>query len=305
MSNLCPSDTYRVYKRGLNVRIDTTLLGFDERNWQHGNRSYIFKGDNSRENEVATLIELDHDARLVSVEQMRSVDRKDIKGIPPPKAAVVSRLNAPITSNNVDIDKISFERNKCGVWGWRSEKNETINGFDCKVFGASNVEFVTRTRTEHMNEDQIRLRNSRTPLQSFLGIAQDEEEAATASASSVVVSGGGPTTEVVQEGATADPDVETTKVVPLTAQQYFSMDHLDRDIGRPMKLNSKVQKFKANLWLSEQFPIKLQEQVLPILDLMSAMASPHVNKLKDFITMQLPAGFPVKIGNYIVLRVID
>lgn len=57
----------------------------------------------------------------------------------------------------------------------------------------------------------------------------------------------------------------------------------------------QVQRFKANLWLSERFPIQLQEQVLPILDLMSTMASPHVSKLKDFITMQLPAGFPVKI----------
>ena len=60
-------------------------------------------------------------------------------------------------------------------------------------------------------------------------------------------------------------------------------------------LDRQVQRFKANLWLSEDFPIKLQEQVLPILDLMSTMASPHVSKLKDFITMQLPSGFPVKI----------
>lgn len=69
-----------------------------------------------------------------------------------------------------------------------------------------------------------------------------------------------------------------------------------RDVGRPKKIATKVQKFRANLWLSEEFPIKLQEQVLPILDLMSTMASPHVSKLKDFITMQLPSGFPVKIG---------
>lgn len=41
--------------------------------------------------------------------------------------------------------------------------------------------------------------------------------------------------------------------------------------------------------------MRLQEQVLPILDLMSTMASPHVSKLKDFITMQLPSGFPVKV----------
>lgn len=44
MSRLCPSDVYKVYKRGSNVRIDTTLLGFDHTTWQRGDRSYIFKG---------------------------------------------------------------------------------------------------------------------------------------------------------------------------------------------------------------------------------------------------------------------
>ena len=29
---------------GSNVRIDTTLLGFDNTSWQRGSRSYIFKG---------------------------------------------------------------------------------------------------------------------------------------------------------------------------------------------------------------------------------------------------------------------
>ena len=32
------------YVVGSNVRIDTTLLGFDNMNWQRGSRSYIFKG---------------------------------------------------------------------------------------------------------------------------------------------------------------------------------------------------------------------------------------------------------------------
>lgn len=88
----------------------------------------------------------------------------------------------------------------------------------------------------------------------------------------------------------------TVPTNPLTPEEYFSNDVLNgRDVGQQTKTNTKVQRFKANLWLSEDFPIKLQEQVLPILDLMSTMASPHVSKLKDFITMQLPSGFPVKI----------
>lgn len=44
VARMCPSDTYKVYKQGSNVRIDTTLLGFDHSNWQRGDKSYIFKG---------------------------------------------------------------------------------------------------------------------------------------------------------------------------------------------------------------------------------------------------------------------
>jgi len=47
--------------------------------------------------------------------------------------------------------------------------------------------------------------------------------------------------------------------------------------------------------LSEDYPLSLQEQIMPIVDLM-AISSSHFAKLKDFIQMQLPAGFPVKIG---------
>ena len=46
MSKMCPSDTYKIYKQGCNVRVDTTLIGFDQNilNWERGNMSFIFKG---------------------------------------------------------------------------------------------------------------------------------------------------------------------------------------------------------------------------------------------------------------------
>ena len=43
-------------------------------------------------------------------------------------------------------------RNKSGVWGWRSDKVEDVNGHPCKVFSAQNVELVTKTRTEHLSD---------------------------------------------------------------------------------------------------------------------------------------------------------
>lgn len=42
---MCPSDIYKVYKQGSNVRIDTTLLGFDQSSWQRGSKSYLFKSE--------------------------------------------------------------------------------------------------------------------------------------------------------------------------------------------------------------------------------------------------------------------
>ncbi|KAL5288158.1 ANKRD13D family protein [Megaselia abdita] len=283
MSRICPSDTYKVYKRGANVRIDTTLLEYNNGNWLRGNRSYIFKGQKF----TAKMIEIDHDREEVMVEDM-SNEIGDVAGIPPPPGAVKARMNAPVTINNIDMEKISFERNKTGIWGWRSDKNENINGYECKVYGASNVEFITKSRTEHLREEQLRARSSRTPLHNFLGLAEDDYLPISDEAAAIV------------DSPMEEPDHEEYPVDPkngITAEEYFSEDFdlAERDIGRPKKTVSKVQRFKANLWLSEEYPINLQEQVLPILDLMSTMASPHVQKLKDFITMQLPSGFPVRI----------
>lgn len=44
VSKMCPSDVYRVWKRGESLRVDTSLLGFEHMTWQRGRRSFIFKG---------------------------------------------------------------------------------------------------------------------------------------------------------------------------------------------------------------------------------------------------------------------
>lgn len=103
------------------------------------------------------MIEMDHDTHEVMIEHMNS-EVGDINAIPPPIGSVRARLSTPVITNNIEMEKISFERNKCGIWGWRSEKSELINGYNCKVYGASNVEFITKTRMDHLTEEQIKVR---------------------------------------------------------------------------------------------------------------------------------------------------
>ncbi|KAK7794448.1 hypothetical protein R5R35_003815 [Gryllus longicercus] len=274
VSRMCPSDTYKVYKQGSNVRIDTTLLGFDQTSWQRGNRSYIFKG----QSDAAVMMEVDHETHQVYVEQMRMISPEDLQFLQPTEEAITTRLTTPIVTTYIDTEKISFERNKTGIWGWRSDKTEAINGHECKVFGASNVELVTKTRTEHLTEtDKVKAKAPRSPLQSFLGIAEIEEKQAL------------PETNNEEYCHVGNP-------CNITPEEYFDeeTDLRGRDIGRPKEINTKIQKFKATLWLCENYPLSLQEQIMPIVDLM-AISSSHFAKLKDFIQMQLPAGFPVKI----------
>ena len=83
----------------------------------------------------------------------------------------------------------------------------------------------------------------------------------------------------------------------ITPDEYFDEDFdlKDRDIGRPKELTIRTQKFKATLWMCEEFPLSLVEQVIPIIDLM-ARTSAHFARLRDFIKLDFPPGFPVKIG---------
>lgn len=137
----------------------------------------------------ATMMEIDHDAQQVYIDKMQVIPTDNMQLLLPNCDVVSHRLTSPIVTTYIDTEKISFERNKQGIWGWRSDKTETVNSFECKVFGASNVEFVTKTRTEHLSEtDKAKARPPKTPLQNFLGIAETEErQQATDSDANVII----------------------------------------------------------------------------------------------------------------------
>ncbi|OWK59899.1 Ankyrin repeat domain-containing protein 13B [Lonchura striata] len=276
VSKICPSDTYKVWKSGQNLRVDTTLLGFDHMTWQRGNRSFVFRGQDSS----AVVMEIDHDRRVVYSETLALAGHDQevlLAAVQPTEEQVMGRLTAPVVTTQLDTKNIAFERNKSGILGWRSEKTEMVNGYEAKVYGASNVELITRTRTEHLSDQHKgKSKGCKTPLQSFLGIAEQHV---------------GPNngTLITQTLSHANPTA-------ITPEEYFNPNFElgNRDMGRPMELTTKTQKFKAKLWLCEDHPLSLCEQVAPIIDLM-AISNALFAKLRDFITLRLPPGFPVKI----------
>ena len=84
----------------------------------------------------------------------------------------------------------------------------------------------------------------------------------------------------------------------LTALEYFqkqvNVDYYLNGSCRNIDETRKIQTFNAQLSLADGYPLSLREQISPIVDLM-ALNNSHFKKLKEFITLQLPSGFPVKI----------
>uniref|UniRef100_A0A3Q3JXK7 Ankyrin repeat domain-containing protein n=1 Tax=Monopterus albus TaxID=43700 RepID=A0A3Q3JXK7_MONAL len=275
LSRVCPSDVCRIWKSGASLRVDATLLGFENMTWIRGRRSYIFRGDDS----CAELIEVSHDDQIVDTERFNIVQEMEdvtLESMQPAEQEVAKRLTTPVVNTYLDTKHIDFERIKSGIWGWRTDKTEVVNGFEAKVFSVNHVNVVIRTRTEHLtDEEKTRIKSERNILESLLGTVEQH------------ISAQG---DLTLEYATA------TNPTAITPEEYFdpNFDLGNRDIGRPIELSIRTQKFKGTLWMSEEHPLSLVEQVTPIIDLM-ARTSSHFARLRDFVTLKFPPGFPVKI----------
>ena len=215
----------------------------------------------------------------------------------PDENTIQTKLTSPNIVTFLDIEKIEFERNRSGLWGWRTEKTEKINGYECKVYTANNLQLITKTRTEHMNSERAR---------EFLQDLETSEDAEQRQSGGGGGGGGGGGSNLPGflgnffQGSRQHTKLEKQER-RLSAHEYFqkqvSVDYFLNGSVRGVDETRRTQMFNATLSLSDAYPLSLPEQVLPIVDLM-AVNNSHFKKLKEFITLQLPSGFPIKIGNY-------
>ena len=184
--------------------------------------------------------------RTVYCEEMKIISPDELDSYVQSEEQISARLTTPLVLTFVDTDKINFERSRSGFWGWGGDKSETVSGYETKVFGANNVELITRTRTEHLTEeDKKRAKSNKNPLQSFLGMAEVEVK------------------QAASESDTQSEFFSANNPCCISPAEYFDgeTDLKARDIGRPKEMTCKVQKFQPQLWLCEDYPLSLQEQV--------------------------------------------
>ncbi|CDI97719.1 Ankyrin repeat domain containing protein [Echinococcus multilocularis] len=317
VSRMCPSDICRVWKQGPNVRIDASLIGFNgTSSWVRGNMSYIFRITE----QGVVMDEVNHSDRSIyrhSIGSLLSASASASASSPtaasnsatagagpvvgagagagvdsllhaPSDDLIAKKLTQPIFVTFLDTDKIEFVKSKSGMFGWGSDRKENINGHECQVCSAANVQIVTLRRTEHLTEENLRdIQESR---------ANSGNDSSTVSNNPLTNLLGGQNFEksrhiqITNEAASYNPS-------NITMEDYFSHDPSVKpksEIGRPKVMTAKLKTYKAHLWLCEDYPLSLKDQVLPIVELM-AEYNPFFHKLEEFLTKKLPPGFPMRV----------
>ncbi|KAG0048359.1 Ankyrin repeat domain-containing protein 13C [Gryganskiella cystojenkinii] len=155
VSGLCPKDTYHIWKKGNSVRMDTSLVGFENMKWLRGHISIIFRVDPVTGPE---LVIIDRVKKITQRLASAADDGPEDHQVEEPTDEEIENevsicFNSDITSTNVPTSAIKFQRAKQGMWGYRTDKSEKVGEFDCAVWKMDGVEFRTRVRTEHLKDE--------------------------------------------------------------------------------------------------------------------------------------------------------
>ena len=185
-------------------------------------------------------------------------------------------MSSDISDASIKTTNFVIERMTSG-WFFRHDKTENIGSFAADFYKISGLTMVTRKRREHLSDDDIKKNKS---LKEAFSRCEN--------------------TEKLLEDCNENDSVEQRASLPrpsppkMTWKEYI--EHSPKNLphlGRPKKEKTSRKDFEATLGISQGFPIKL-EDLLPILESLGPKAKIFA-KLRDFITLHLPPGFPVRI----------
>ncbi|XP_033081172.1 ankyrin repeat domain-containing protein 13C isoform X2 [Trachypithecus francoisi] len=226
LSRILPSDACKIYKQGINIRLDTTLIDFTDMKCQRGDLSFIFNGDAAPSE---SFVVLDNEQKVYQrihheESEMETEEEVDIL------------MSSDIYSATLSTKSISFTRAQTG-WLFREDKTERVGNFLADFYLVNGLVLESRKRREHLSEEDI-LRN-KAIMESLSKGGNIMEQ----------------NFEPIRRQSLTPPPQNT-----ITWEEYISAEN-----GKLLNVLEVIAPFK------------------------------HFNKLREFVQMKLPPGFPVKL----------
>ncbi|XP_011792291.1 PREDICTED: ankyrin repeat domain-containing protein 13C isoform X2 [Mandrillus leucophaeus] len=259
LSRILPSDACKIYKQGINIRLDTTLIDFTDMKCQRGDLSFIFNGDAAPSE---SFVVLDNEQKVYQrihheESEMETEEEVDIL------------MSSDIYSATLSTKSISFTRAQTG-WLFREDKTERVGNFLADFYLVNGLVLESRKRREHLSEEDI-LRN-KAIMESLSKGGNIMEQ----------------NFEPIRRQSLTPPPQNT-----ITWEEYISAENGKAPhLGRELVCKESKKTFKATIAMSQEFPLGI-ELLLNVLEVIAPFK--HFNKLREFVQMKLPPGFPVKL----------
>ncbi|KAJ7979675.1 Ankyrin repeat domain-containing protein [Quillaja saponaria] len=142
ISRIAPSDTYKIWKRGANLRADMTLAGFDGFRIQRSDQSILFLGDGSEDGKVppGSLCMISHKDKEV-------MNALDGAGSPATEDEVRQEVSAMSQTNifrpGIDVTQAVLLPQL--TWR-RQERTELVGTWKAKVYDMHNIVVSIKSR---------------------------------------------------------------------------------------------------------------------------------------------------------------
>jgi len=267
VSRILPSDVCRISKRGASVRLDTTLVDFSEMKWERGDITFLYRGE---EPPHQALCVLDNKAGVYQFvrHQESELEFED---------EVDLLMSSDIVAAQISTKPISFSRERAG-WIWREDRAEQLGNYQADFYTVNGMVLESRKRREHLSEED--LQKNRAIMESF----------------SKGGPGAGPAVlDTEQVEVPRRPSLAPPPAPGLSWSEYCAAPAGSPPVlGRRVVAKQSSKQFKATIAMSEQFPMKV-DMLLAVLEVIAPQFK-HFNKLRDFVKLKLPPGFPIQVN---------
>ncbi|KAJ7419639.1 Ankyrin repeat domain-containing protein 13C [Willisornis vidua] len=242
-------------------RLDTTLIDFTDMKCQRGDLSFIFNGDAAPSE---SFVVLDNEQKVY---QRIHHEESEVET----EEEVDILMSSDIYSATLSTKSITFTRAQTG-WLFREDKTERVGNFLADFYLVNGLVLESRKRREHLSEEDI-LRNKAIMESLSKGGNLMEQNFEWDS------SGSGRKCQLVEC---------RDRGTSLCWEIFARAPHL----GRELVCKESKKTFKATIAMSQEFPLGI-ESLLNVLEVIAPFK--HFNKLREFVQMKLPPGFPVKL----------
>ncbi|XP_075083796.1 uncharacterized protein LOC107816540 isoform X2 [Nicotiana tabacum] len=315
ISRIAPSDTYKIWKRGANLRADMTLAGFDGFRIQRSDQSILFLGDGSEDGKVnpGSLC-------VVSHKEKEIMNALDGAGAPATEAEVQQEVTAmsqtSIFRPGIDVTQAVLLPQT--TWR-RQEKMEMVGPWNAKVYDMQNVVVSVKSRRVPgaMTDDEIinSCNGNEAESKDLDDILTEEERrqldvALNENGDGVIAHGPScreqidrdiPIEEIngCRNGEKCSVDISMKRDEYRRGRDAEASSSSNAESGDFRKDGSREKEYKKGLrpvlWLSPDFPLRTEE-LLPLLDILANKVK-AIRRLREMLTTKLPKGtFPVKVA---------